>query len=216
MSLPTSLRIHRIIHHLLQRYKDIDARYAVMKNAIMNANKSIYIIVHELKEQEKEHNQAEETYLPDQFRDLSTHYLETLKKLTVDRIHYWAKDERLLLHPQLIAILYAWRDWGKDDGCLNYVNEITKTDRGLVIFLTKALHRAIETVSANYVLNPAWENDLVNINSFINAEELLPHAKILFEDEYFEKLREKEQLALMIFLDLMHAKTNKVIPNTAS
>ncbi len=216
LSLPTSLRIHRIIHHLLQRYSDIDARYTVMKNAIMNANKSIYIIVHELKEQEKEHDQSEETYLPDQFRDLSPHYLDTLKKLTADRIQYWAKDERLLLHPQLIPILYAWRDWGKDDDCFNYVNEITKTDRGLVIFLTKALQRAIDMVSEQYVLNPAWENDLVNINSFINAETLLPHAKILFEDDYFEKLREKEQLALMIFLDLMHAKTNKVIPNTTS
>ena len=53
-----------------------------------------------------------------------------------------------------------------------------------------------------------------DINTFIPAESLAAHARLLFEDGYFEKLREREQLALMIFLDLLKAPTTKTIPQT--
>ena len=52
------------------------------------------------------------------------------------------------------------------------------------------------------------------MRTFIAPEALASHAKLLFEDRYFEKLREKEQLALMIFLDAMKADTKKIIPQT--
>ena len=63
--------------------------------------------------------------------------------------------------------------------------------------------------------NPEWENSLKIIEDFTFVGILEPHAKMIFEDHSFEKLREREQLAILIFLDLIHAETVKVIPKTS-
>lgn len=214
LSLDTPMRIHRIIHSLLRRIEKTDDRFVILQTAIAQANKSIYIIVHELEEQGREHRENEDTFAPMEFRDLSPEQLSSLQQLAVSRIESWANTDRLSSHPQFLPILYAWRKWGNIDACQRYVEKITKTDRGLIAFLTAILSDAIKTAMTQYEKNMAWQTYLDDIELFIPAHELEAHAKLLFEDNYFEKLREREQLALMIFLDLLKTKTKKVIPKT--
>jgi predicted KAP-like P-loop ATPase len=214
LSLDTPMRIHRIIHRLLRRF-DFDERFLILQNAIANANKSLYIIVHELREQDREHREEEDTFLPLEFRDLTPEQLDSLRKLAVSRIEAWAQDGRLADHPGLLQILYAWRDWGNEEDCRHFVAELVKSDRGLIAFLIATLNKAITQAMTNYEKNPLWEKYLQDIDAFIPASTLEEHAKTLFENDYFEKLREREQLALMIFLDLRKSNTNKVIPKTS-
>ena len=61
-----------------------------------------------------------------------------------------------------------------------------------------------------------WDKHADEINELLAAKMLVTHAKELFENDYFEKLREREQLALMIFLDVMQVETSKVIPRTTA
>lgn len=214
LSLDTPMRIHRIIHVLLHRFSNKEDRFAILQNAIADATKSIYISVHELKEQRDEHMQEEDTLLPLEYRDLLPEQLDLLSQLVVSRIENWADTDRLVDHPQLLPILYAWRDWGNEEKCKQFVKRMTDTDRGLVTFLEKALNKAILEAATRYEKSISWHEELKNIEAFISPAELVPHAKTLFEDNYFEKLREHEQLALMIFLDLMNVQTTKVIPKT--
>lgn len=209
------MKIHRILHELLRLYEKTEERFMLLQNAIAKATKSIYIIVHELREQNREHTEETDTFQPLSYRDLSPEQLISLSKLTVNRIESWAEDDRLVDHPQLISILFAWRDWGNTDECKEYVAKITSTDRGLLSFLTAILSQAISETMTEYHKNPSWEKYLVDINSFIAAQDLTQHAALLFEDDYFEKLREREQLALMIFLDLLQIPTNKIIRKTS-
>ncbi|EKD70310.1 MAG: KAP family P-loop protein [uncultured bacterium] len=215
LSLDTPMRIHRIIHGLLQRFKNMEERFNCLQNAIAKATKSIFIIVHELTEQGREHLENEDTFLPIEFRDIAPDQLNLLRKLATSRIAYWGQTERLIDHPRLLPILYAWKNWGSEEDCRRYVEKITHTDKGLVAFLRATLDEAITDAMVSYEKNPSWETYLQNIEDFIPAHLLENHAKILFEDNYFEKLREKEQLALMIFLDLVKANTIKIIPKTA-
>ena len=99
-------------------------------------------------------------------------------------------------------------------GITNFVADITKTDRGILTFLTATLDVAITQAMTEYRMTAAWKNYLDDIADFISPQLLEDHAKTLFEDNYFEKLKEREQLALMIFLDLINAKTTKIIPKT--
>lgn len=215
LSLDTPMRIHRIIHGLLQRLPNSELRFMIMQNAISQASKSIYISVYELREQSREHIEEADTFLPVEFRDLASDQLDSLCKLTAKRIEVWAHNGSLVDHPQLLALLQAWCEWGNEDKCREFVKKMTDTDRGLVAFLVAALDKAIAQAMTKYEKNPAWQDCLQDINFFISATELEAHAKLLFENDYFEKLREREQLALMIFLDLMKADTNKVIPKTS-
>ena len=216
LSLDTPMRIHRIIHYLLQRFPHSDERFEILQRSIVNATKSIYIIVYELNEQLREHTEEEETYLPLEYRDITPTQLESLRKLTVTRIKAWASTGRLAEHPKLIPILNAWLDWGDKEECRQFVAKIVETDRGIVALLIDALDQPITEAMEVYHKNPAWRAYLNRIEQFISLDKLEQHAKALFEDGYFEKLREREQLALMIFLDLMKVKTTKIIPQTTA
>tara|TARA_R110000868_G_scaffold76328_7_gene219560 strand:- start:5426 stop:7606 length:2181 start_codon:yes stop_codon:yes gene_type:complete len=216
LSLDTPMRIHRIIHDLLQRLRPSEQRFIVMQHAISESTKSLYIIVHELREQSREHLEHEDTFLPQEFRDFTPDELTALKKSCVERIQYWANHGMLGEHPRLLPILSAWREWGQHNACRTYVSELTKTDHGLVAFLTAILEKAITGVMTDYEVDPAWQDYLAVINDFVSPEELEHHASGLFEDEYFEKLREREQLALIIFLDIMKSKSVKTIRKTTA
>lgn len=214
LSLDTPMRIHRIIHALLRRIEKSDERFSILQNAIAKADKSIYIIVHELREQGREHFEESDTFVPLEFRDLMPDQLDSLRKLAASRIEAWAQSGRLVDHPRLLSLLYAWRDWGKEDECRRFVDQMNKTDRGLLAFLMATLDEAITQAMNKYEKNPTWEKYLNNIEAFIPPKMLENHAKTLFEDDYFEKLREREQLALMIFLDLIKANSTKTIRKT--
>jgi predicted KAP-like P-loop ATPase len=216
LSLNTPMRIHRIIQELLQRITPSEQRFIVLQDAISRAYKSIYIIVHELREQSREHLEHEDTFLPEEFRALTSEELLSLHKLCVKRIQYWASHGSLAEHPRLILILYAWLEWGTPADCRNFVLELTQTDRGIIAFLVGILDKAIAEAMTHYEINPGWVKYLEDINDFISPDKLDDHAKLLFEDDYFEKLREREQLALMIFLDLMKSSSIKEIRKTTA
>lgn len=195
----TPMRIHRILQQLLNHFDQPEQRFELFGNAINSAVKSLSIIIHELSE---EH---------DNFTPLQ---LETLRKMAVEKIKFWAETDRLVYHPKLIPILHAWKTWGNENDCAHYVDKITQTDRGLLSFLIGALRIPIEHTILKLETRGEWEKYLINIEEFIPTHKIEAHAKLLFEDPYFEKLREREQLALLIFLDLINAKTIKIIPKT--
>jgi len=214
LSLDTSMRISRIIQHLLRRLKTTDERFMILQTAIAHANKSLYIIVHELQQQDKEHIEESDAFLPREFRHLNTEQLESLHQLAVSRIALWAGNGSLVDHPKLLPILLAWKMWSRNDDCQRFIQQMVIADRGLLALLMAALATPIEHAMQSYEMNSDWEKSLNNITIFIPVIDLEAHAKLLFEDAYFEKLREKEQLSLMIFLDLIKAETQKVVPST--
>ncbi len=216
LTLDTPMRIHRIIHGLLHQVEKNEERLLMLQQAINNATKSLYIIVHELREQGLEHQEEAETFLPLPFRDLEPQQLQLLQKLAVKRIESWAANGSLMVHPELLSILYAWREWGGSGDAAAFLLQMTSTDRGLIIFLTDVFKKPIAEAMTHNVKNPAWEIYLDDIQAFFPTKQLESHAITLFEDPYFEKLRENEQLALMIFLDLIKAKTTKTIPKTTA
>jgi len=187
-----------------------------LQNAIAKTNNSLYILVYEFREQSREHTAESDTFVPPEFRDLTPDQLDSLRKLVMSRIENWAKNGSLITHPRLIAILFAWRDWGGEENCQRFVAEATNTDKGLLSFLTVALDKPISEAMTEYHHTPEWEKYLDDINAFIPVNQLEPRAKALFEDDYFDKLKEKEQLALMIFLDLIKSQNMKSIRKTSA
>lgn len=215
VSFNTPMRVHRIFHQLLRRVPDSQMRFDYFRTAITMATKSLFIITHELMVQSQEHNETEDTYLPLEQRDFTPEQLRQLQKLAVTKIISWSESGRLIEHPKLLPILQAWKLWGEDDACYRFVEIATNEDKGLLAFLCAALKEPIDEAGTEFEMRPDWKKYLVNIEDFISPHLLEPHAKLMFEDLNFEKLREREQLAILIFLDLIHAHTVKVIPKTS-
>lgn len=216
VSFNTPMRIHRICHQLLRRFPSQEERFDIFHNAIKNAINSIYIIVHELETQESQHSPTDDNSIPVEDRDFMREQLDALEKTAVGKIAYWAHLGRLIEHPQLLPLLYAWKNWGDENACREYLLAATKNDRGVVAFLCAALNDAINQTMSKLERDASFEEALKNIEAFIPAKVIEPHVKELFEDLYFEKLREREQLAILIFLDLVKAETLKIVPKTTA
>ncbi len=210
----TAMRIHRIVHQILRRFDTTEERFELLQTAIQKATNSLYIIIHEIRAQAEEHNENEDTYLPLEHRDLTHAQLIALQKLAVNKIKFWENIGRLSEHPKLLPLLQAWQAWGHEGECENYVVALVREDRGLLAFLGAALKEPVEQTMTKLEIKPEWKDYIPIIENFIPTSALEPRAKAMFENQAFEQLREKEQLALMIFLDLIKAKTVKIIPKT--
>lgn len=214
LSFSTLMRIHRIIHQLLRRFEISQHRFDIMKDAIDNANNSIYSIIHELIVQSQEHMENEDTQVPVEERDFTPEQLDALKQCAVKKIISWIETKRLSEHPKLIEILFAWQAWGDPSAPTRYVKQLIQTDRGVVDFLVAALKDPVDQAISKLQKKEGWEKYILNIESLVPISEVEKRAKDVFEDQSFEKLREREQLAILIFLDLIKSDTVKVIPKT--
>jgi predicted KAP-like P-loop ATPase len=214
LSFSSLMRIHRICQQVLKSYPRTEDRYAVLRDAIKKATKSIYSIIHELNVQSGEHLENTDTYLPLEHRILTPDQLDKLREDAVRKIQYWARIGRLGEHPKLMLILDAWRDWGDVVASQEFVETLIQDNKGLLAFLGAALKTPIDQVATKLQKNADWKNNLEDIKAFVPLEKVEEHAKVLFEGDDFEILTEKEQLSVLIFLDLVNAKTLKVIPNT--
>ncbi|EKD72405.1 MAG: hypothetical protein ACD_45C00683G0005 [uncultured bacterium] len=210
----TPMRVHRILHQLFRRFSHSTERFALLQDAAKNTTLSLYSLVHELNLQNEERLAAEDTLIPTDQHDFTAAQIEILQKCVVEKIVYWAKMKRLAEHPKLLEILYAWKNWGNERECRDFVGQMVQEDRGLIAFLCVALREPIHQTITKLTQTPAWEESLRVIEDFISVKILEPHAKMLFEDLAFETLREQEQLAILIFLNLVHANTIKIIPQT--
>lgn len=210
----TAMRIHRIIQHLLKRYEKPEQRFSLLRHSILKAAKSLHIIVQVVRALEREQRIQEDLTLSQQYRTVTPEQLLVLQKLTVERIQFWARINRLTEHPQLLPILYAWKNWGTEEDCQRYLQKITLEDEGLLAFLRAIFQGPIQDARKKQARNSSWDNALTTLTDFLPPKWLEQHAKALFEDLAFEKLRDEDQLALMIFLDLMKTETTKMIPKT--
>jgi len=212
LNFDTPMRLHRIFHQLLNRLSSEEQRFDLFQDAIKKANKSLYIIIHEIRLQEREHNQTQSSYLPLEHRAFSPSHLSLLQKAALEKIQYWANIGRLVEHPHLLPILYAWKEWGDVQGCMRYVESIIKEPRGLLAFLGAIFKLPVEETIAKLTKNTTGEKSFKQIENFVSISTLAPYAKTLFESEEFEKLTEREQLAILIFLDLAKVNTKKMMP----
>lgn len=215
MQVTTPERVHRICQQLLRALKSNEERYHFLKKAFNDANMSLYTIVNEVILQTQQHMETENAYLPSEHRDLTFEQLRHLQETALTKIKFWAHIGRLSEHPRLLPILRAWRAWGEEDECRGYIETLIRDPRGLTYFLRAALAQPINEAITNLTKTPDWYKSLDNIRFFLPIHDVAPFAIQLFESDEFEKLKEEDQLAILIFLDLINAKTTKNIPKTS-
>ena len=210
------MHVHRILRQLLRSIYSNKQRFIVFREALKKSTLSLYFSIYELQLQSKETLENEDTFIPQGQRDFTLSQLEILKKIAVSKIRYWAEIGRLAEHPKLLDILYAWKEWGDAEECRRFVAKMVQEDKGLLAFLSSALKFPIDQAITKLEKNLEWEYSLRHIDNFISTGVLALHVKMIFEDPSFEQLREREQLAVLIFLDLIKAITIKIIPKTSA
>ena len=157
-------RVSHLVYQLLKRLEP-SQRNSCIKEAF-TAGCGIQVQRYLLKkitdQVQKESTAGNETFV-------SSSAIDDLKMIWVENVK--KQLDLLLLKPQLLHLLIAWKDWGDNDDVRNWVDAITMSDDGLIAYITQCcLFSSSQTVGDSAIrvkpsLNPNWIAPFTNILS---------------------------------------------------
>jgi len=202
----TPMKVLRILYQLSRRYDDHDSRFNLFKNAIENANNSIYTIVHEVGVQDQQHGKyTDEKELPLDRVTVGPEQLEELHELALNKIRLWKSKPEFMKHNHLGAILYRWKEWAGIEEVKDFISNIVSTDDGLVNFIRAFLGRSVSYGMGDYTGKVNWRMDLKDIGEFIDPKSIEPRIRNIYEND-LAKYSEKQKIAVETFLDYFDGK----------
>ena len=204
----TSMRILRLIYQLSHRFDSRNERFRIIKNAIEKATKSLHTMIHEVSVQGQQHGKYSSNGRPEPEEKLTVNadQLEELEKLVCKKIEAWAEDGRLAKNENLSGILSSWRRWGNSEHVSSFVNEMIQDDDGLINFITSFLSTVKSQDIGSYVGTIHWRINLKSIGNFVDVKEIEPRIRNIAFTSKFEKLDDRNKLAINTFLDTIDGK----------
>jgi len=204
----TPMRILRLFYQLSHRFDSYEKRFNIFKHAIEKATRSLYTIIHEIGVQDQGHAKygSKETPQPKDKLTVNAEQLEKLEKLACDKIEGWAKDGRLKKHKHLPSILFRWKEWGQRNEINNFVNNMIKTDDGLIDFITSFLSKSTSHGVSDYVGKIHWRIHLKSVEEFVDLKDVEPRIRKIFSSSDFKELDDRKKLVIRTFLDTIDGK----------
>lgn len=205
----TAMQVLRINYQLTQRLVSQERRFEVFRNAITEADDSLYTIVHEVGVQGQHHGKwtsKDRPPEPEEKRPVNAEQLLVLEKLASEKIHAWANDGRLKGHPKLSAILYSWRNWSGEGASVvdNFVNSMVETDEGLIQLITSFVGKSYSL--SGYIQKENLRINLKSIEEFLPIEAIVPRVRAIIANTNYETLPPEKQQALQVFVDTVDGK----------
>ena len=124
--------------------------------------------------------------------------ISTLRGLCLEKVRNAAKSGMLQSMQKLGHILVYWQRWSESDDAKKYAMDLAETPRGAVTVLAGFLTRSWSFSFGDYVARQEWRIPLDTIAQLVDVEFLSRKIDELENDEY-EKLSDKEKIAIEIF-----------------
>jgi len=208
LSIDNPMKILRLFYQLSHRFDAREKRFNLFKNAIKKSRRSLYTIVHEVGVQGQQHGKYTSKQNPkhEEERTVNASQLEELEKLALQKIRTWAEDGRLAKHRNLPHILFRWRDWGKEDEPVQFVNKMIEKDEGLIDLITSFLSKSTSYGMTDYVGKIHWRVGLKSIEEFVQTKDIEPRLRKILTSPEFNQLSNRRKLAIQTFLDTFDGK----------
>ncbi|MCU7804735.1 MAG: AAA family ATPase [Candidatus Thiodiazotropha sp. (ex Lucinoma borealis)] len=208
----TPMRILRVFRQLSMRYDTQDERFNIFKQAIEEAENSIYTIVHKVGVLGQEHgrltSKSEEQIKPEEEREMNVEQLDELEKLAAEKITKWSDEGKLNKHPNLASILYSWQRWDSEnpDVSKQFVQNLIGTDEGLIDFITVFAGQSTSQTMGDYVSRKNWRINLKNLGDFVSVKVIEPRMRKIHSSSGLNNLSDNQQKAIQVFLDTFDGK----------
>ena len=204
----TPMRILRLCYQLSHRFDSCEKRFNILKNAIKKAKRSLCTIVHEVGVlcQEQGKFGSKESPEPKDKLTVNAEQLKKLEKLACDKIESWEKDGRLEKQEYLPSILFSWKEWVQKKKIIIFINNMIKSDNGLIDLITSFLTKSTSHSLSDYAEKINWKINIKNIEEFVDLKEVEPRIRKISSSKDFEELDERKKLAIKIFLDTIDGK----------
>jgi len=204
----TSMKVLRLFYQLSHRLETQEQRFLLFKEAMNNANRSLYTIVNEVGVQMQQHGEynSDKEPTPIEQRTVGPDHLTELKKIARDKIDLWAKNGRLANHEKLVSILYLWKRVSTPKKVKTYVSNIISEDSGLIKFITSFLSKTKSHGVSDYVERIHWRISVKNIEDFVAKEDVEPIIRKIYKKKSFDRLDETQKISIQTFLDTVDGK----------
>jgi predicted KAP-like P-loop ATPase len=194
MDIGISMSMLRISYQLTVRFEEEDDRYKLLKE-VFEKSESISMVVGEASLiDSKEQKEKDNIVTPEQAKKLIALALKRLKE--------FADDVRLPKTARFANSIYRWREWASEDEVKNYISELTKTDEGLVDFLTGFLSMSMSHGMSDRVVKKKYRvphRDVLNFADEKELEEWVERARQIIAEN--GELQERQKKALKVFID---------------
>ena len=200
-------KLHRLFDKLIHRFESYDERFRIFKGAIEKSTRSLYTIVHEISLQKKPFGKyrSQENLVSTDEPTVKLEQFEELKKLVYNKLQIWAKDGKLAKHKYLVYILLELKDWKLEGEVDKLVNDMIKSDEGLIDFITSFLSKTTSYSSLDSEEKINWQID-ESIKNFVDLKEIEPRIRKIFNSSDFAQLDDQKKLAIETFLNTIDGK----------
>lgn len=188
----------RVTHWCLKKESDRGKREELLKNAIKET-KGLYLPVRLLYLEMDEQQKA-----IDGEPFLSSEATSELQNLCVNKIQEAAKTGRLKGSPKRFLLLIPWSEWGGPDEPKNWVNELIKTEEGLLDFLVGNLTHVKSYGQGDNAPKILWRISLKFMEQFAPLEELEKQVNQIAQDN----LNDMQRRAIRVFKKALDRRKN--------
>ncbi len=158
-------RVSRPVYHLLKRL-EADRRAGIFESSI-RSGKAIVVQSWLLQRLDNEIREARD---PSEVTLLTVDEVEHLKTVWLDRVRTLSDETNLLCNLELPELLAAWRRWANAVEVRTWCDQITKSDEGLLIFVSRFLQYTRSHFIGDRAiifeprLDPTWLTDYLDTN----------------------------------------------------
>lgn len=202
----------RVCYQLLLRLPNKDQRYRIIKNAINYCTISIYSLADFLYYigylQGKYDSDKEE---PEEKHLLTESQFTELEKLMCKKLREWTKNGRINDHQHLTTILNYWKKWEKTKAIETYIRKLTKTDKGLLSFISGYLSEGHGQSLGDHVGRLFYRIQVSSISEHIEIDRATQRLRKIRESEAYSNLSQKEQLVVNTYLDTIDGKIKETV-----
>ena len=191
----------RFSYHMLLKIKDLKKRKEVFLRLI-EKSKSLGIPAQlasiEVRERKGKADKSEPL--------IEEKDLDLFSKTILEKIKRFANNHKLLEVPNMLYILYFWKDLSSVDEPKKYVEKLISTDKGAVRLIESVVYQQSSQTIGEYVATTTWQLNPKNLETFTNLDKLKQKVNKMSKKTIAE-LNERQRTGLKLFIESFNLNT---------
>ncbi len=195
----------RFGYHMLLKIKDLTKRKDAFLKLIKKSRSlgvPAQLVSIEVRERKGDSSKSEPL--------IKTEDLQLFSNTILKKIEGFASSGKLLGVPNMLYILYLWRDLSSIDAPKKYVEGLIKTDRGLARFIESVMFQSTSQTIGDYVSTTTWKIDPSNLKVFTDLDKLKERVAKL-PKQTVSRFSDRQKLGLKLFVESKELNTNSLL-----
>lgn len=181
----------------------------MLMHAFVQANNSISVLVECVSLLEHDHGKFTEKPakpIEEQLIDISA--IDQLELIATRKIQDRISNLGLFSIKRLPYVLYRLKDWEPDLELKAFLFELIHDDIDLIQFIETFLYRTSSQGISDYVARVNWNIKIESLKEFVDVDDANNRLKKFKLSDEYNKLSDRNKLALDTFLDTFSGKIN--------